>query len=61
MAPKGGLDATWALETGQFLLPAPFYANFGGSDPFGAFAPYPACQKGSKKAQKGQKWLKMTN
>ena len=44
------------------LTPRPIYPHYrvGGTDPLGAFAPHPNGQKGSKQAQKGPKWLKMT-
>ena len=37
-----------------------FTPTVGDPDPLGAFAPHPDGQKGSKKAQKGPKWLKIT-
>ena len=60
MAPKAGLDATWALGPTNFDSPLHFTPTLGGPDPLGAFAPYPNGQKGSKRAQNGPKWLKMT-
>ena len=56
MAPKRGLTPFEPRN----LTPAPFYLNFIGSGPLGALAPHPNGQKGSEKAQQGQKWLKMT-
>ena len=42
-----------------FDSPPHFTPTIGVPDPLGAIAPHPNGQKGSKKAQKGQKWLKM--
>ena len=58
--PKKGLNATLALGIQLFSFPTPFYPNFRGPNPLRAFATHPNGHKGSKKAQKGPKWLKMT-
>ena len=54
MAPLGPSGPT------NFDSPLRFTPTLGGPDPLGAFAPHPNGQKGSKKAQKDPKWLKMT-
>ena len=44
-----------------YFDPTPhFTPTLGGPDTLGAFAHHPNGQKGSKKTQKGPKWLKMT-
>ena len=44
----------------NFDSPPPFYPKYRGSGPTWSLCPHPNDQKGSKRAQKGQKWLKMT-
>ena len=56
MAPKGGLNATWALEPrdrpilvgANFDSPPHFTPTLGDPDPLGAFVPHPNGQKGLK-------------
>ena len=58
--PKIGSGRHLGPRDPPILTPHPFYPNFKGSGPIWSSYPHPNGQKGSKKAQKGPKWLKMT-
>ena len=58
--PKWRLDPFWGPFLTNFDSPPYFTPTLGGTDQLGAFALHPNDQKGSKKAQKGPKLLKMT-